>query len=167
MPWWGLLQRLSIIPSRTSSLSLQQLLIPSLAVSSSMRSISFIFIHFHSLNQVLGHWSFSLLLFIDCKALEQQWEAWDDTWRASADFYSSNTSSAQGKVAQGLQLKPPYLWGSPLPYKRIYWQRPWNMAKQGLILDWGKRLLSFKPTCYFLLTTSYGYDLWILPIIIC
>ena len=142
--WWGLLPKPSSTYSRANLPSILQLWIPSLVMSSWMRSMSFAFILFNFFSNIVVLSTTFLLISPNYRALEQQWEGWDVPREATADFYNNSVLPSQGQVAKALELMPTYLWSLTLPCKGIHWQGTWSMAEQGLILGWGKRYLSLE-----------------------
>jgi hypothetical protein len=143
--WYGLLPRPSSILSRANLPSILQLRIPSLVMSSWMKSVSFALILINFLSNIVVPYITFYLTFPDYKALEQQWEGWDVPWEATVDYYNSSAFPSQGQVAQALELRPIYSWSLTLSCKGIHWQRTWSLVEQGLILGWGKRSLSMTP----------------------
>jgi hypothetical protein len=71
----------------------------------------------------------SSLLLIDHKALEQQWEAWDITWEVATHCNDVYLTSFQGQMAKVLEPWPSFTSSCPFPFKGIFWERPWILAK--------------------------------------
>jgi hypothetical protein len=83
--------------------------------------------------------------------LEQQSQAWDDTWQAPSGCNCSGINPIQSPIIDLVELKQPHPIGNIFSFYSFIEQGFWGMAKQGPTLG---RDECFKITCWILFIAS-------------